>query len=573
MIVFNKLKWRNFLSTGNVWNEVQLDRSRTTLVIGKNGEGKSTILDALCFGLFGKPFRKIKIPQLVNSINGKQAEIEIEFTVGTQHYRIYRMIKPHRFEFWQNGIMINQSAAISDYQKIIEQQILKINYKTFCQVCILGSASYVPFMQLPQYARRAVVEDILDISIFSTMNDMLRVKMIDTKESLKDAERAIDVAKNAVESQTKIINTLSASRKEQVTRIQDQIKEHDAEIEELNTIIEGLQATLKANTESINDADKVSEELDTIKKNISVQSHTLERVEKQLTFFENNDNCPSCLQGIEHEHKGKLVNELRSEKDTTISTSKILKDSFDKLTDRMKRISETSQEIIRLNNELVSNNQAMTMLFKQNVKLRKDIETLNTNTEDVDKEKEKLKQLAKDALTTVQLRTQLQEQSNVESIAQQLLRDSGIKTAIIREYLPVMNKLINKYLQAMDFYVHFELDENFNETIRSRYRDEFTYDSFSEGEKMRIDLAVLFTWRQIAKMKNSINTSLLVLDEIFDSSLDAAGTDYFMSLVDHLDQHVNVFVISHKGDQLFDKFRSVIKFEKKNDFSVIAKGA
>lgn len=573
MIVFNKLKWRNFLSTGNVWNEVQLDRSRTTLVIGKNGEGKSTILDALCFGLFGKPFRKIKIPQLVNSINGKQAEIEIEFTVGTQHYRIYRMIKPHRFEFWQNGIMINQSAAISDYQKIIEQQILKINYKTFCQVCILGSASYVPFMQLPQYARRAVVEDILDISIFSTMNDMLRVKMIDTKESLKDAERAIDVAKNAVESQTKIIKTLSESKKEQVTRIQDQIKEHDAEIEELNTVIEGLQVNLKANTESINDSDRVSEELDAIKKSISVQSHTLERVEKQLGFFEQNDNCPSCLQGIEHEHKGKLVNELRSEKDTTIATSKILKDSFDKLTERMKRISETSQEIIRLNNELVSNNQAMTMLFKQNVKLRKDIETLNTNTEDVDKEKEKLKQLAKDALTSVNLRTQLQEQTNVESIAQQLLRDSGIKTAIIREYLPVMNKLINKYLQAMDFYVHFELDENFNETIRSRYRDEFTYDSFSEGEKMRIDLAVLFTWRQIAKMKNSINTSLLILDEIFDSSLDSAGTDYFMSLVEHLDQHVNVFVISHKGDQLFDKFRSVLKFEKKNDFSVIAKGA
>lgn len=573
MIVFNKLKWRNFLSTGNVWNEVQLDRSRTTLVIGKNGEGKSTILDALCFGLFGKPFRKIKIPQLVNTINGKQAEVEIEFTVGTQHYRIYRMIKPHRFEFWQNGIMINQSAAISDYQKIIEQQILKINYKTFCQVCILGSASYVPFMQLPQYARRAVVEDILDISIFSTMNDMLRVRMVDTKEQLKDAERSIEVAKSAVESQTKIIKTLSESKKEQVSRIQESIKEHDAEIAELTTVIEGLQEKIKQESESINDSDTVSDELDKIKKDISIQSHTLTKIENSLGFFETNNSCPSCLQGIEHTHKEKLVTQLSDEKTETISFSKQLKESFEKLSNRMKEISKTSQEIIRLNNELVSNNQSMTMLFKQNVKLRKDIETLNENTEDVDAEKEKLKQLAKDALTTVQLRTQLQEQSNVESIAQQLLRDSGIKTAIIREYLPVMNKLINKYLQAMDFYVHFELDENFNETIRSRYRDEFTYDSFSEGEKMRIDLAVLFTWRQIAKMKNSINTSLLVLDEIFDSSLDAAGTDYFMSLVDHLDQHVNVFVISHKGDQLFDKFRSVIKFEKKNDFSVIAKGA
>lgn len=573
MIVFNKLKWRNFLSTGNVWNEVQLDRSRTTLVVGKNGEGKSTILDALCFGLFGKPFRKIKIPQLVNTINGKQAEVEIEFTVGTQHYRIYRQIRPHRFEFWQNGIMINQSAAISDYQKIIEQQILKINYKTFCQVCILGSASYVPFMQLPTYARRQVVEDILDISIFSTMNDMLRVKMLDTKDQLKDAERAIDIAKAAVESQTKIIKTLSESKKEQVTRIQESIKEHDAEIEELNVVIASLQNEIKESTQSISDSEITDEQLDKIKKDISIQSHSLERVSKQLNFFEENDSCPSCLQGIEHTHKDKLLDQLQGEKSQTISLSKTLKESFEKLSARMKEISKTSQDIIRLNNELVSNNQSMTMLFKQNVKLRQDIETLNANTEDVDNEKEKLKQLAKDALTTVQLRTQLQEQTNVESIAQQLLRDSGIKTAIIREYLPVMNKLINKYLQAMDFYVHFELDENFNETIRSRYRDEFTYDSFSEGEKMRIDLAVLFTWRQIAKMKNSINTSLLILDEIFDSSLDAAGTDYFMNLVEHLDQHVNVFVISHKGDQLFDKFRSVIKFEKKNDFSVISKGA
>ena len=573
MIVFNKLKWRNFLSTGNVWNEVQLDRSRTTLVVGKNGEGKSTILDALCFGLFGKPFRKIKIPQLVNTINGKQAEVEIEFTVGTQHYRIYRQIRPHRFEFWQNGIMINQSAAISDYQKIIEQQILKINYKTFCQVCILGSASYVPFMQLPTYARRQVVEDILDISIFSTMNDMLRVKILDTKDQLKDAERAIDIAKAAVESQTKIIKTLSESKKEQVTRIQESIKEHDAEIEELNVVIASLQNEIKESTQSISDSEITDEQLDKIKKDISIQSHSLERVSKQLNFFEENDSCPSCLQGIEHTHKDKLLDQLQGEKSQTISLSKTLKESFEKLSARMKEISKTSQDIIRLNNELVSNNQSMTMLFKQNVKLRQDIETLNANTEDVDNEKEKLKQLAKDALTTVQLRTQLQEQTNVESIAQQLLRDSGIKTAIIREYLPVMNKLINKYLQAMDFYVHFELDENFNETIRSRYRDEFTYDSFSEGEKMRIDLAVLFTWRQIAKMKNSINTSLLILDEIFDSSLDAAGTDYFMNLVEHLDQHVNVFVISHKGDQLFDKFRSVIKFEKKNDFSVISKGA
>ena len=381
------------------------------------------------------------------------------------------------------------------------------------------------------------------------------------------------MAKNAVESQTKIIKTLSESKKEQVSRIQESIKEHDAEIAELSKVIEGLQEKIKIESESIEDTDTASESLDKIKKDISIQSHTLTKIENSLGFFDANNSCPSCLQGIEHTHKEKLVSQLTNEKSETISFSKQLKESFDKLSNRMKEISQTSQEIIRLNNELVSNNQSMTMLFKQNVKLRKDIETLNENTEDVDVEKEKLKDLAKNALTTVQLRTQLQEQSNVESIAQQLLRDSGIKTAIIREYLPVMNKLINKYLQAMDFYVHFELDENFNETIRSRYRDEFSYDSFSEGEKMRIDLAVLFTWRQIAKMKNSINTSLLILDEIFDSSLDAAGTDYFMNLVDHLDQHVNVFVISHKGDQLFDKFRSVIKFEKKNDFSVISKGA
>jgi DNA repair exonuclease SbcCD ATPase subunit len=569
MIVFKSVEWKNFLSTGNSANKVLLNKSQTTLIIGKNGEGKSTILDALCFALFGKPFRNINKGQLVNSINNKNCLVTIEFDINGREYKIVRGIKPHVFEIWVNDEVMNQDAAVRDYQKVLEQQILKLNYKTFTQVVILGSASFVPFMQLPTTQRREVIEDILDIKIFSTMNSLLKEKASETKENIARIENEIKVAKGQVDNQTAIIKTITEAKSDSIKGLVDKIRANELSISESQNHIDAISAEIKTLREQTSSKTEIDAEIEQAKNIRSKLNAKLEHCETHSEFFTENDVCPSCSQSIAEDYKQKVIEDLNSKVLETTSKAEELDKILTHLNEQLSGINTILGQITDKNIELSTHNSTVTLLNKQNGQLQAEIESSKADTTNIDEEKAKLKELATEAIVKIDAKTSLQEHRNLEEVASILLKDTGIKTAIIREYLPVMNKLINKYLNAMDTYIHFELDEAFTEKIKSRFRDEFTYASFSEGEKMRIDLAILFTWRQVAKMKNSVNTNLLLLDEIFDSSLDAAGTDYFLNLMNQFGEKSNIFVISHKGDQLFDKFRSVIKFEKRNDFSII----
>ena len=569
MIVFKTLSWKNFLSTGSSPNTLLLDKSQSTLVVGRNGEGKSTMLDALTFALFGKPFRNINKPQLINSINQKNCIVTIEFSIGTAEYKIIRGIKPNIFEIWCNDTMINQDAAAKDYQKVLEQQILRLNYKTFTQVVILGSASFVPFMQLPAWQRREVIEDILDIGVFSTMNQILKGHINENKDQLISIDNKITIAKNNGEVQKKLIGTLVNSKRDQVAQIRKQIADNETEIasnEERWEVLTDQMNTIMADAEN---AKELEQYIFAAVKAKSKFVHTKDQTEENLSFFLNNEVCPSCSQGIPHEHKNEIVTKLNEDLVEIDNSLMVIAEAHTKLAERQETLNKINKELLTLNTQCNAINSANLMLSKQNKKLEMDIQSANEDTTNIDVEKAKLKNIADEALILIDRKNQLYQEKQIHDVSAILLKDTGIKTAIIKEYLPVMNKVINGYLTSMDFYVHFELDEAFNEKIKSRFRDEFTYASFSEGEKMRIDLAILFTWRQIAKMKNSVNTNLLILDEIFDSSLDNTGTDYFLSMMNALGEKSNIFVISHKGDQLFDKFHSVVKFEKKNDFSTI----
>jgi DNA repair exonuclease SbcCD ATPase subunit len=569
LIKFKSIEWKNFLSTGNSANKVLLDKTSTTLIVGKNGEGKSTILDALCFSLFGKPFRSINKPQLINSINGKNCLTTVEFDISGKEYKIIRGIKPNVFEIWCDGELVNQDAAAKDYQKVLEQQILKLNYKTFTQVVILGSASFVPFMQLPGAQRREVIEDILDIRVFSTMNTLLKQRMQETKDEITRTESALNLARERVDNQQKTIKILLESRKDAVSAIQKKISDNEVSIGNTNETIVLLNQDIGNLKSSIADRKSVLEDIEKAKVLANKKSHKNTDLDTTISFFSENDTCPQCEQGIPHAHKSSIIEQIRTELEQNEKNIEQITTALAKLNERLETINSIQEQISDKNIEVSTANQTVTMLNKLNAELMLEIENAKHDTGNVDDEKATLKTMAESALVLLNLKTELAERKQYEELAGSLLRDTGIKTTIIREYLPVMNKLINKYLSAMDFYVHFELDETFNEKIRARHRDEFTYASFSEGEKMRIDLAMLFTWRQIAKMKNSVNTNLLLLDEIFDSSLDVSGTDYFLTLMNAMGDKTNIFVISHKGDQLFDKFRSVIKFEKQNDFSII----
>jgi DNA repair exonuclease SbcCD ATPase subunit len=570
MILFKSVSWKNFLSTGNSANKILLDKSPTTLIIGKNGEGKSTILDALCFALFGKPFRNINKGQLVNSINGKGCVVEIEFTINGKEYRVLRGIKPNVFEIYVNDDLMNQDAAARDYQKVLEQQILKLNYKTFTQVVILGSASFVPFMQLSTAMRREVIEDILDIRIFSTMNQLLKEKANDTKAEISRIETEITTAKTKVDGQSLLIKTLTDAKSDSIKSLLSKIENNNQQILSCEGAVASLVTEITALKSRTAEKSKIDSDLETAKEWKTKLTSKVDDWSSHTEFFAENEVCPSCSQGIPHDHKATIVSELQGKIELETKRLDDLNSVLTRLNTQLTDINTILNQITDKNIELSTQNSTITVLNRQNSELQSEIEAHKTDTTNVDEEKRKLKELATEALEKIKLKTSLLDKRNLEEVAAILLKDSGIKTAIIREYLPVMNKLINKYLQAMDAYIHFELDEAFNESVKSRFRDDFTYASFSEGEKMRIDLAILFTWRQVAKMKNSVNTNLLLLDEIFDSSLDTAGTDYFLNLMNTFGENANIFVISHKGDQLFEKFRSVVKFEKRNDFSVIA---
>ena len=570
MINFKTVQWKNFLSTGNTFTHIQLDSRPTTLIVGENGSGKSTFLDAVCFGLFGRPYRNINKPQLVNSINDKNCVVEIEFTIGSKNYKIIRGIKPAVFEIWVNGDLLNQDAASRDYQKYLEESILKLNFKSFTQIVILGAASFTPFMQLPAAARREVIEEILDIKIFTSMNQVLREKVTDLKQKLSDVETKITIARSKAEMQQEYIKTLQEDREKRILDLDTQIGEASNENAKRKASLV-LQYDGRASlVEGISDLSLVTENLEQIVRRISEFESTAAKIEKEISFYHNNDTCPKCKQGIEHDFKQSTINEHDQELQkisTTVSGIRgeehILRTRFADINGVLRNVEHITQQISQLETSIQSEQR-----YTQRLELEK--HDISQKVGNIDAEKMKLKDLAKDALAVVQERGELHELNDYYDIASVLLKDTGIKTRIIKQYLPVINKLVNKFLTAMDFFVQFTLDEKFDESIKSRHRDDFSYESFSEGEKQRIDLALLFTWRTIAKLKNSASTNLLILDEIFDSSLDTSATEYVMTLLNTLGDGTNVWVISHKGDQLFDRFNHVMKFTKRQNFSVIA---
>jgi DNA repair exonuclease SbcCD ATPase subunit len=570
VLIFKSVTWKNFLSTGNASNTVKLNEHKSTLVIGKNGEGKSTMLDALTFVLFGKPFRDINKNQLINSINKKNCLVEVEFEVNNSSYKVSRGIKPNIFTIECNGVVINQDAALKDYQKVLEQQIIRLNYKTFTQVIILGSSSFVPFMQLPSNQRREVIEDILDIRVFSSMNSILKEKMLAVKESLLKIESLVSAEKTKIESQKMLIAALVNSKSEAIDSLVIKVSENVKNIEVSKQNIERINKEIATLREKLTSSAELQTNLEKAKSLKAKTSHKVESFESELQFFEENTTCPSCAQNIDTEHKSHCTTDLnKSIKENSEKLEEIDK-IIRKFMEQADAMSAINSSIIEKNIEVSAHNNSITIYNEQTSKLNAEIEQTKLNTGDIDAEKKTLKSFAEKAIELINNKNVLLEQRNLQEVASMLLKDTGIKTAIIKEYLPAMNKLINKYLTSMDFFVKFELDESFNEIIKSRHRDEFTYASFSEGEKQKIDLAILFTWRQIAKMKNSVNTNLLIMDEVFDSSLDSNSTDYLLHLLEELSKETNVFVISHKGDQLLDKFQTTIKFEKKNDFSVVA---
>lgn len=555
MINFKTIRWKNFLSTGNAFTEVSLNRSSSTLILGDNGSGKSTLLDAITFALFNKPFRNISKPQLVNTINRKGMLVEVEFQIGNKEYLIRRGSNPGVFEIEIDGDMVDQNASVRDYQKHLEENILKLNYKSFTQIVILGSASFTPFMQLTPNIRREIIEDILDIRIFTTMKEVLKTKTSNMKENLKNIETELTITKEKATLQKKYIDTLETDKQEKIDKIISEI----TTTEETLATLQRVADMYTDEKNQLGDVEGKRKKLESFKTDFA---RKIKEQKKELAFYHNNDDCPTCKQGIPHDFK----ETMSSEKETKIST---LESANSDLDNQWKELDKVYEEYLDINQKILDTNNAM--ITSQTIMQRLMVEKADTANKvgDIEKETAELKKVAKELLGKTDERTSLKEEQEYLNIADSLLKDSGIKTKIIRQYLPVINKLVNKYLKSMDFFVQFDLDDTFKETIKSRHRDNFSYASFSEGEKQRIDLALVFTWRTIAKMKNSASTNLLLLDEVFDSSLDVNGTDYVMQLLNTIGEETNVFVISHKGDVLFDKFRSVIKFEKKNNYSVM----
>jgi len=565
LINFKYVRWKNFLSTGNQFIEIQLDKNPTTLIIGENGAGKSTILDALCFGLFGKPFRTISKNQLVNSVNNSSTSVEVEFTIGTRHYKVIRNIKPNKFEIYQNDKLMSLEANVRDYQKILEQQILKLNYRSFTQVVILGSSTFVPFMQLRSTHRREVVEEILDIQIFSTMNVLLKQKMKSVVEELREIEYQYDIISEKISLQENYIDDIQKNKDDIIKEKESSFNTNKYHIREKTEEIQSLEGDSKLLADDLIGEEQNKEKRSKLKDISVTLNDKFDRNRKMIFFLKDNDDCPTCKQHIDETFKSETIKEKNEQQ-------KELSKGLTKLHEQLERLDtyvdthRAARKFIRENDiEIAKLKSSVTELEKFNAKLQQEINILTSGTVSEDDTK-KLDRYKRDEIKIERQKSDLKDEKSYLDAIKVILQDTGIKTKIIKQYLPVMNNLINKYLTSMEFYVNFTLNENFEETIKSRYRDEFTYSSFSEGEKMRIDLSLLFTWRAIAKMKNSANTNLLILDEIFDSSLDGTGTDEFLKILNTLGDE-NVFVISHKQDVLADKFKSTIKFEKVKNFS------
>ena len=565
MIIFKKVRWKNFLSTGNYFLEVQLDRSPTTLIVGENGSGKSTVLDALCFVLFNKPFRTISKSQLVNSINLGGTIVEIEFVIQKNNFKIIRGMKPNIFEIYCNGRMMNQDANALDTQKILEQQILKLNYRSFTQVVILGSSTFVPFMQLRSKDRREVVEDILDIKIFSLMNFLLKHKVKEVSEELKSIEYEFRISKEKIDLQNKYIEDIRKNKERIIEEKEHLVFDSERVALSEQEKADKIKLEIKSLEPEVSQKENVKSSIREYHKMEAKLSNRVDENKRQKEFFENNETCPVCTQDIELELKKQKIEEKSKRIQELNSGIDKLKVELNDKEQLLKGIEMLSKQIREKEVEVAKIGTSITHMERLIRQTNIQIQTMKKG-EVSEEDKVKLTRLSERCKLQEEQITKLREDKFYVDVARNLLMDTGIKTKIINKYLPIMNKLINGYLTSMDFYVNFTLDNNFNETIKSRHRDEFSYSSFSEGEKMRIDLALLFTWRAVAKMKNSTNTNLLILDEIFDSSLDTTGTDDFLKIL-HTFADQNVFVISHKGDTMFDKFRSVIKFEKQRNFS------
>ena len=567
MIQFHYVRWRNLLSTGNHWTRIDLDRSSDTLVVGENGSGKSTVLDALCFGLFGKPFRKISKNQLINSVNQKGTEVELEFTVSKKTYRIFRGIKPNKMEIWIDGSLLNQTAKVKDYQDNLEKNILKLNFHSFTQIVILGSSTFVPFMQLPSQQRREIIEDLLDIKIFTAMNSLLKERISINRERFLEVSKLVEVEKEKLIVHQQYLNDIKTANVERVGKLKEQIRISITSIENLQENIDKQNTTLDELRQRITDETEVRDKIQDIRNIESRLEDKKKIVKKDIEFYANNDVCPTCTQDITDEIKTRKIGDNKDKLDDINWAFQTLEEEYEKINNRLCEIKEVSNNIIEVTQSISDGNNQISSINKYMMKLKDDIEQEESTSHNERDERLKIENIEKQIVIEEKGKSEVVHQKELLDIAADLLKDKGIKTQIIKQYIPVMNKLVNKYLSAMEFFVNFQLDENFNESIMSRYRDKFSYQSFSEGEKMRIDLALLLTWRAIAKMKNSASTNLLILDEVFDASLDASGCDEFLKLLGLLSNDTNVFVISHKGDILADKFRSVIRFDKIKNFS------
>jgi len=570
MIEFQTIKYKNLLSSGNKFTEIKLNEHQTTLILGENGAGKSTLLDALCFGLYGRGFRNLKKELLINSINQKELLVEVVFKVGKKTYKVIRGTKPNKFELYLNDTLINQDASIRDYQEHLEKNVLKMSYRSFTQVAILGSANFTPFMQLKAAERRKLVEDLLDISIFSTMADLLRKKISAHTIEIKDTTHSIDLMEERIKGLNEQLNALRENRDQKISKYENTVTETQTNISNLMEKIDEKTKNVVEKKSTITDRDPQGDRLKQAREVETRLHDAYRKAVKEIEFYEQNDDCPTCKQGLDESHKQEHIAEKSAKKEELGQAIKKIGETIEESSRRLEEIGIIQDEIEKIQKsigllqaEVVSNQKFITKIQKEIEDLKNE-ESGNSNVQErIDDSEHELDILHNKKKSLV-------DQGHYFDIAQMLLKDQGVKQKIIKQYVPIMNKLINKYLAQLEFYVGFELNESFEETIKSRFRDVFKYDNFSQGEKMRIDLALLFTWRAVARMKNSVNTNLLILDEVFDSSLDTAGTDDFLKLLNTLTEKTNAFIISHKGDALYDKFNDVLRFEKYKNFSRLA---
>jgi DNA repair exonuclease SbcCD ATPase subunit len=565
VIFFSKVRYKNFLSTGNIFTEIDLGAHPTTLIVGENGAGKSTFLDAITFALFGKPFRNINKPQLVNSINEKDCVVEIEFKIGKINYKVVRGIKPNTFEIYVDGSLLNQDAKAKDYQDYLEKVILKMNYKSFTQIVILGSTNFTPFMQLSAADRRTVIEDLLDIQIFSSMNVIVKNKLHTLKDEAAQLKIQIDNTKDKIELHKKHLDELKKNTKEIVDAKKQEVVENKASLSLLETEATTKEVEIDTIVNETADEDNTTRKFNKLNQLEAKIEGNIQKLEKDIEFYSVNSTCPTCDQAINN--KDEKVHTCNSKITELTEGLTKLKEESDAVLQRINTIKAVQKQLKSLEQDLVRINTSRSQIRKYIAKLETEIAEIESKPAMSDEFKAQSKTLLNALQAFNDKRKEVSEQTQNYDIVAQLLKDGGIKSKIIKQYVPVINKLVNKYLAAMDFFVNFNIDEEFKETIKSRHRDDFSYENFSEGEKKRIDLALLFTWRSVAKLKNSVNTNLLIFDEVFDGSLDINGTEEFMKLINMMNEGTNIFVITHKSDQMVDKFKHTIRFGKVKNFS------